>query len=54
MRQPASHLKISQTDLLRTSIFYFNCFGLIFRGTCSDGDLHSIFHWILEGDLDSE
>ena len=31
----------------------FNCFGLGFR-TYFDGDLHSIFHWIFEGHLDSE
>ena len=32
----------------------FDCFGLGFRATCFDGDLHSIFHRIFEGHLDSE
>ena len=32
----------------------FDCFGLGFRATCFDGDLHSTFHRIFEGHLDSE
>ncbi len=34
--------------------FTFDCFGLGFRATCFDDDLHSIFHRIFEGHLDSE
>jgi hypothetical protein len=34
--------------------FTFDCFGLGFRTTCFDGDLHSTFHRIFEGHLDSE
>ncbi len=32
----------------------FDLLGLGFRATCFDGDLHSIFHRIFEGHLDSE
>ena len=32
----------------------FDCFGLGSRATCLDGDLHSTFHRIFEGHLDSE
>ena len=32
----------------------FDCFGLGFRATCFDGDLHGTFHRIFEGHLDSE
>ena len=32
----------------------FDCFGLGSRATCFDGDLHSTFHRIFEGHLDSE
>ena len=34
--------------------FTFDCFGLGFRATCFDGDLHGTFHRIFEGHLDSE
>ena len=34
--------------------FTFDCFGLGFRATRFDGDLHSTFHRIFEGHLDSE
>jgi|SRR5436309_11445789 len=40
-------------ELLQPS-FNFDCFGLGFRATCFDGDLHSTFHRIFEGNLDSE
>ena len=32
----------------------FDFLGLCFRATCFDSDLHSIFHRIFEGHLDSE
>jgi len=32
----------------------FDCFGLASRASCFDGDLHSTFHRIFEGHLDSE
>jgi hypothetical protein len=32
----------------------FDCFGRASRATCFDGDLHSTFHRIFEGHLDSE
>ena len=52
-----SRLERSRWRLRRTRrlwILNFDCFGLGFRATCFDGDLHSIFHRIFEGHLDSE
>jgi hypothetical protein len=47
-------LSVRQRAGRRCCLSGFDLLGLVLHAARFDGDLHSIFHWILEGHLNSE